>query len=114
MSKIMAEQVGFSKNTEELIGQYLENISTQHDKLARRRVFNDFYKVEKKDLLAANESTYKHYCAVLKERVYRGEIQQLTSIKEIKFLNDLLSDIKVETEFRNYIRKTLDYFEKKN
>ena len=34
--------------------------------------------------------------------------------KEIKFLNDLLSDIKVETEFRNYIRKTLDYFEKKN
>ena len=34
--------------------------------------------------------------------------------KEIKFLNDLLSDRKVETEFRNYIRKTLDYFEKKN
>ena len=32
--------------------------------------------------------------------------------KEIKFLNDLLSDRKVKTEFRNYIRKTLDYFEK--
>lgn len=61
----------------------------------------NFLMYEMKDL--------NHYVLFIKDLNMREYI-----IKEIKFLNDLLNDRKVKTEFRSYIKKTLKYFERKN
>ena len=60
----------------------------------------NFLMYEMKDL--------NHYVLYIKDLDIKEYI-----IKEIIFLNDLLKDIEVKEEFRNYINETINYFQKK-
>ena len=70
------------------------------------KYLKDFHK--DRNFLMYEMKDLNHYVLYIKDLNIKEYI-----IKEIKFLKDLQKDKKVKTEFRKYIKETLNYFSKK-
>ncbi len=71
----------YPEETRSLIAEYLEGIASEHDRMARERIFWDFHRITGKDLLHAETSAFEAYVGELRNRVAAGRMKLNTALK---------------------------------